>query len=235
MALVQHGTNSSREKTEIPNREPRRTSRSRIIIVPYGAHLQVCGRSGAAGTYHDVIPQLDVLPIICVWYGMMRVVCAYREDGYGCEGDVQRRNIEPRVVEGGGAATHNEEEDARDGVDGNQEPRREVDGEDVVVLAQYELERMYVDGIGIATCGHNLPVMMLVHVRVHRAVMERAVEGRVEEIVHDEKEGSATQVLAKEISSNHCTFGLVAMNQIVNVMTTINCQVMNGDQCRERV
>ena len=146
---------------------------------------------------HDVIPQHDVLPIICVWYGMMRVVCAYREDGYGCEGDVQRRNIEPRVVEGGEAAPHDEEEDARDGVDGNQEPRREVDGEDVVVLAQYELERMYVDGIGIATCGHNLPVMMLVHVRVHGAVMERAVEGRVEEIVHDEKGGQRDASIGK--------------------------------------
>ena len=67
--------------------------------------------------------------------------------------------------------------------------RNEEDGEHVVVLAHEELEGVDIDSVGVSARGDHLAVVVLVHVRVDRAVVERAMEGRVEGVVHDEEEG----------------------------------------------
>ena len=66
----------------------------------------------------------------------------------------------------------------------------------MVVLTHYELERVYVDGVGVAARGHHLPVVVLVHECVDGAVVERAVEGRVEGVVHEEEERQRQQRVA---------------------------------------
>ena len=70
---------------------------------------------------------------------------------------------------------------------GHNEARRQVDGEDMVVFTKDELDGVHVDRVSVAPRGHNLPVVMLVYVAVHGAVVECPVKRRVKEVVHDEK------------------------------------------------
>ena len=136
---------------------------------------------------HDVIPKHDVLTVVCVGNGMVRIVRADSEDRHGGEGQVQRRDVEPRVIERSECAADNKEQHARYSMHGHNEARRQVDGEDMVVFTKDELDGVHVDRVSVAPRGHNLPVVMLVYEAVHRAVVECPVKRRVEEVVHDEK------------------------------------------------
>lgn len=62
--------------------------------------------------------------------------------------------------------------------------RYQVDRKQVQVLANQKLERVDVDRVEVAARGGLLPVVVLVHEPVNGLVMQRAVEERVEEVIH---------------------------------------------------
>ena len=142
---------------------------------------------------HDPIPQHDVLPIVGVGNGMVGVVRAHAEDGDVCERNAQEGAVKPCVVQRGESATKEEEEHAGDRVYLQHVTRDEEDGPDMVVLAHNEFEGVHVDCVRVATGGYHLSVVMLVHVRIHAAVVQRPVEGRVEQVIDDEEAGQCEE------------------------------------------
>eukprot|EP00315_Gephyrocapsa_oceanica_P015459 CAMPEP_0185355826 /NCGR_PEP_ID=MMETSP1364-20130426/6284_1 /TAXON_ID=38817 /ORGANISM="Gephyrocapsa oceanica, Strain RCC1303" /LENGTH=370 /DNA_ID=CAMNT_0027955689 /DNA_START=164 /DNA_END=1274 /DNA_ORIENTATION=+ len=141
---------------------------------------------------HQKVEQHDVLAVVRVWDGVVRVVRPHAEDGDLSERQPQRREVDARVVEGGESAAEDEEEDAGEGVHGHG-ARDEVEGEEVVVLTRDELERVDVDGVRVTACWHQLPVVVLVHVRVDRAVVQCAVEDGVKGVIHQEEGGEGEE------------------------------------------
>ena len=55
------------------------------------------------------------------------------------------------------------------------------------VLATNELDGMHIDCICVPTRGHDLPVVVFVHVRIETRMVQQPMEGCVEGIVYDEK------------------------------------------------
>mmetsp|Transcript_71658 Transcript_71658/g.159369 ORF Transcript_71658/g.159369 Transcript_71658/m.159369 type:complete len:214 (-) Transcript_71658:145-786(-) len=128
---------------------------------------------------------------------MVRVVRSYSEYGHVGEGYAEKGAVEARVVEGGEAATGDKEEDARGGVYAQHITRHEEDRKHVHVLTSEKLEGMDVDCICVATRGHNLPVVVLMHVCIQLRVVQCAMEGCVEGVVHDEEQGQRQESVAQ--------------------------------------
>ena len=62
-----------------------------------------------------------------------------------------------------------------------------------IMLTRDELERVDVDGVRVAACRHQLPVVVLVHVRVDRAVVQCAVEDGIKGVIHQEEGGEGEE------------------------------------------
>lgn len=135
---------------------------------------------------HYIVPQHDVLPVVRVRDGVVRIVRSNTKDGHVRKRHVQECEVKSRMVKCSQRAAEDEEEDARERMYVHEVVRDQKDGEQVVVLAKEEFEGMHVDRVCVAASGHNLPVVMLVNVGVHKAVMQRSVEWRVESIVDNE-------------------------------------------------
>ena len=93
--------------------------------------------------------------------------------------EARDRQVKPRVVERSEDPPDDHKNCHRHDV-----ARYQVDRKQVQVLAHQKLERMDIDGVQVAARRGLLTVVVLVHEPVNRLVMQRAVEERVEKIIH---------------------------------------------------
>ena len=128
----------------------------------------------------DPIPEHGVLTIVALWKPVVHIVGLDRVD-------IRDVHIKASVVQRGEDSADDDEEDSSEHVAGNQ-----VDGEKVEVLADQELDGVDVHGIGVASTGRLLSVVVLVDVGVDEPEVQELVEAEVEEVVHhiEEDEGA---------------------------------------------
>eukprot|EP00286_Rhodomonas_abbreviata_P004161 CAMPEP_0181347056 /NCGR_PEP_ID=MMETSP1101-20121128/33672_1 /TAXON_ID=46948 /ORGANISM="Rhodomonas abbreviata, Strain Caron Lab Isolate" /LENGTH=185 /DNA_ID=CAMNT_0023459239 /DNA_START=528 /DNA_END=1085 /DNA_ORIENTATION=+ len=120
-------------------------------------------------------------------------------------------HVIPRVVEGGEDSPDHDERDRCLHVHGEEEGD-EVDGKEVVVLAEDVLEGVHVDGVVGAPARRVLLVVVLVDVPVDLPKVEDAMKDRVEQIVHhkERNEGAHCAQQCDVLCGPHDARGLPA-------------------------
>lgn len=145
----------------------------------------------------------------------MDVVRFRVEDFYATE--QSQHDVVPGVVDPREDSADGQEQYCADDVDGQLEvPGAQQQREEVVVLAQEELDRVDVDGVDVGTTGRLLDVVVLVDERIYRFDVQSPVKEGVEEIVHDEQDWKRKQrVIQRQIRKVPCHGGFeVAESQV---------------------
>ena len=119
---------------------------------------------GIIGTIRpkDIVPQHRVLSIVALWDPVVHIVCFGIKDFPSPD---RHDHVVARVIQAREKASHGQETKGC-GQMNLQEPSAEKEGPQVIVLAQEEFERVYVDGIDIRATRSLLVMVMFVNVAV---------------------------------------------------------------------